>query len=130
MTNTQTVLVLDFSASCPQLGIVEKGGTAVAGVWPGVGAAMRSLHKIELAGGGRTMPQFHPMEAVYYVIKGEGGVRDDSAGTNGAIIEGSMIHVEPGTKYTFSAGRSGMDLIGGPCPADPALYRHLLSRGS
>jgi len=33
-----------------------------------------------------------------------------------------MIHVEPGTRYEFHAGEDGIEILGGPCPADHALY--------
>jgi hypothetical protein len=36
-----------------------------------------------------------------------------------------MAHVDAGTTYRFRAGDAGLDLIGGPAPADPALYAHL-----
>jgi hypothetical protein len=33
-----------------------------------------------------------------------------------------MVHVDAGTPYELVAGDEGMELIGGPCPADPSLY--------
>ncbi len=56
---------------------------------------------------------------------GAGTVRDPEAGTADAIAEGSMVHVEPGTRYRFEAGAGGLVLLGGPCPADASLYAHL-----
>jgi hypothetical protein len=35
------------------------------------------------------------------------------------------VHVEPGTPYRFEAGDRAVELVGGPCPPDPALYRDL-----
>ena len=36
-----------------------------------------------------------------------------------------MFHVDGGTAYLAQAGDEGMELIGGPSPADPALYEGL-----
>jgi mannose-6-phosphate isomerase-like protein (cupin superfamily) len=107
----------------PLLPIVEGEGSARPIVWPGVGAAFRSMHRIELAGGSRTIPLKHEMEAVYYVIRGDGIVRDPGDDSGESLVEGSMIHVEPGTAYVFEAGAAGILLLGGPCPADPTLYQ-------
>jgi mannose-6-phosphate isomerase-like protein (cupin superfamily) len=65
------------------------------------------------------------MEAVYYIIEGSGSVSDPSAVTDEDLIEGSMIFVEPNTPYVIRAGIGGIELMGGPCPPDPALYAHL-----
>jgi mannose-6-phosphate isomerase-like protein (cupin superfamily) len=62
---------------------------------------------------------------VYYVIRGDGTVRDPDGGDGQRLVEGSMIHVEPGTAYRFEAGGAGILLLGGPCPADPALYEQI-----
>ena len=75
--------------------------------------------------GGATVPQRHPMESVYSVIGGGGLVRDPDSGVAEALVDGSMFHVEPGTAYVIEAGPTGIELVGGPCPADPALYRAL-----
>ncbi len=40
-------------------------------------------------------------------------------------ITGSMFLIEPGTNYQFTAGQEGAVLVGGPCPPDPELYKHL-----
>ena len=94
-------------------------------VWPGVGAKLRSMHLITLASGGRTVELSHPMEAVYYIIGGEGTVRDPTNGLGQALVEGSMVHIDPETPYVFEAGPSGIEILGGPCPADPDIYRDL-----
>lgn len=119
------VAVLDADEKCPQLPLVSGEGEAFAFVWPGVGANMRSMHRITLRPGSATVPLRHPMEAVYYVIAGDGVMRDPDNGTSDPVVEGSMIHIEPDTAYVCVAGRTGMELIGGPCPADPELYRSL-----
>lgn len=118
------VAVLDADDKCPRLAIVAGPGEAYAVVWPGVGAEMRSMHRISLRPGGATVPLRHPMEAVYSVIGGSGTVRDPDAGTAEALVDGSIFHVEPGTAYVVESGPSGIELVGGPCPADPALYRN------
>ena len=82
------------------------------------------MHRIELAAGSRTVPLKHPMEAVYYVMqRRRHRARSRTTAAANPLIEGSMIHVEPGTAYLFEAGGAGIALLGGPCPADPALYR-------
>ena len=48
MSEVKAVRILDAGASCPELPMVEGGGVARAIVWPGVGAALRSMHRIEL----------------------------------------------------------------------------------
>jgi quercetin dioxygenase-like cupin family protein len=117
------VRVLGAADHGPALPIVDGEGSARPMVWPGVGAAFRTMHRIELAGGSRTVAMRHAMEAAYYVIRGDGVVRDPEDGADELLVEGSMIFVEPGTAYLIEAGGSGLLLLGGPCPADPALYR-------
>jgi quercetin dioxygenase-like cupin family protein len=119
------VQVLTCNDDCPELPLIDGDGIARAVVWPGVGASMRSMHQIRLERGARTNEQSHPMEAVYYVMAGSGQVFDPNEGEADPIVEGSMVHIEPGTAYRFEAGPDGMILLGGPCPVDPALYAHL-----
>lgn len=127
MKPTSRVAVLDADETCPRLSIIAGPGEAYAVVWPGVDAAMRSMHRISLGAGGATVPQRHPMEAVYSVIGGSGTVRDPDSGAMDALVDGSMFHVDPGTAYVVEAGPGGIELVGGPCPADPALYRGLMA---
>ena len=119
------VAVLDADENSPRLPLVEGPGEAFAVVWPDVGAAMRSMHRISLKPGSATVRMSHPMEAVYYVISGDGIFRDLDTGAASPVVEGSMIHIEPGTAYVCEASPSGIELIGGPCPADPEIYRGL-----
>jgi quercetin dioxygenase-like cupin family protein len=120
--------VLD-AAQGPELEIVEQGGRAQAIVWPGIGARLRSMHRISLEPGGRTVRMAHPSEAVYYVISGSGAVCDGDVAPTEMLVEGSMVHVEPGTRYALCASSEGMELVGGPAPADPALYRSTAREG-
>lgn len=119
------VVILDGGDSCPRLDLVEEGsGVVQAVVWPGVGAAKRSLHRFRLRAGARTRLQKHASEAVYYVVHGGGAVAGD--GSPSQVLEaGAMIHVEPGTPYVLSAGSTGLEMVGGPCPPDPGLYEQL-----
>lgn len=123
MLAPREVRVLRAADHGPVLPIVEGEGAARPIVWPGVGAAFRTMHRIELAGGSRTVALRHEMEAAYYVIRGDGVVRDPDDGGNQPLVEGSMIFVEPDTAYLIEAGSAGILLLGGPCPADPALYQ-------
>jgi quercetin dioxygenase-like cupin family protein len=122
MSASQQVRVLRADDGSPELPIVEGEGAVRAIVWPGIGARLRSMQQLDLAAGSRTLPLKHPMEAVYYVMQGEGIVRDPENGSSNPLIEGSMIHIDPGTSYVFEAGSDGIGLLGGPCPADPSLY--------
>ena len=88
------------------------------------------MQTIDLDPGGATVLLSHPMEAVYYVRAGTGVALDPDANDEFAIELGSMVHVEPGTRYRFEAGSDGMRLVGGPSPPDPEWYRHLSINGS
>jgi quercetin dioxygenase-like cupin family protein len=123
MSASQEVRVLRAGDRSPKLPIVEGEGAVRAIVWPGVGARLRSMQHVDLAAGSRTISLKHPMEAVYYVVQGDGIVRDPEDGSSNSLIEGSMIHIGPGTAYVFEAGSDGIGLLGGPCPADPSLYK-------
>lgn len=125
MAKLPPVTVLDGDDRCPRLPIVRGDGKALAIVWPGVGAQMRSMCRIVLKSGSATVQLCHPMEAVYYVIDGDGTVSDPSVGDARDVVEGSIIHIEPGTRYAFTAGQSGLEIVGGPCPADPELFRSI-----
>jgi len=121
----ERVCVFGPGPDSPELPIVDGEGSARAIVWPGVGARFRSMHRISLGAGARTVALRHPMEAVYYIVAGGGSVRDGDAHATTALIEGSMIFVEPGTRYAIEAGAEGIEVLGGPCPPDPALYAGL-----
>jgi mannose-6-phosphate isomerase-like protein (cupin superfamily) len=68
------------------------------------------------------------MEAVYYVIDGTAVVVDPRNESRQELVPGSMVHVDSGTPYVFIAGNSGVEIVGGPCPPDPAMYTHLEGR--
>jgi quercetin dioxygenase-like cupin family protein len=125
MSSSKAVRVLDGGESCPMLPLVEGEGMARAVIWPGVGAQLRSMQRIRLAPGARTITLRHPMEAVYYVMSGAGTVLDLDAPPARPLVEGAMLHVEPGTAYLLQGGPDGIEILGGPCPADPALYAGL-----
>jgi quercetin dioxygenase-like cupin family protein len=109
-------------ADGPELDLVTGDGAAQAVIWPGMGATLRSMHRISLAPGSSTVELRHPGDAVYYVIGGGGEARDRDDGTGQPLVEGSMVHVDGGTSYQLVATDGGMELVGGPAPADPALY--------
>ena len=103
------------------LRIVAGEGRAWAVIWPGMGAKSRSLHRVSLAPAASTVALRHAGEAVYYVLSGVGAVHD-TAGAAHPLQEGSMVHIAPQGGYRFAAGATALELIGGPCPPDPALY--------
>lgn len=120
-----TVRVLPDDASCPELPIVEDGGRAWAVAWPGVGAHLRSMHRISLEPGGRTVDLVHPMESVYYVINGAAVARDLDDAIDHELTAGAMILIDPDTRYLLAAADAGAEIVGGPCPPDPKMYTHL-----
>ena len=122
MTGALAEIVVASADQGPELAIVAGDGTAHAVIWPGMGAELRSMHRISLAGGSRTIELAHPSDAVYYVIAGAGEALDSGTGVASALVQGSMVHVDAGTRYELVASGQGMELIGGPCPADPSLY--------
>ena len=120
------VLVLDSAGDgCPTLPIVEGEGTARAVVWPGMGAESRSLHRIALEPGARTIEMCHEGEAVYFVREGVATVLDGDAGTSHVVQTGRMFFVDPGTRYAIHAAGDRVELVGGPSPPDPSLYEGL-----
>lgn len=127
MSSAQRIQVLD--ATGPRLAIVPEGSTAEAVVWPGMGAELRSMHLIKLAPGARTAELAHPSEAAYYVIAGEGHVADFGRGVEFPVDLGSMVHADAGDRYGFRAGSGGLEVVGGPCPPDPALYESIARAG-
>jgi mannose-6-phosphate isomerase-like protein (cupin superfamily) len=125
---TPEIRILDGSAG-PELPIVEGHGVARAIVWPAMGARSRSLNRIWLTAGAGTVELVHPSDAVYYVIEGAGSVLDAATSEAQDLRTGAMFHVDAGTTYSVRAGGGGMQLVGGPAPADDALYSHLADAG-
>jgi mannose-6-phosphate isomerase-like protein (cupin superfamily) len=121
MMTTDGVSVVDATEG-PALPIVEGDGRAWAVVWPGMGAELRSLHRIVLGVGSRTVELSHPSDAVYYVVTGHGVVAEPAGAPGEPLREGAMFHVDAGTAYVIAAGEDGIELMGGPAPADPSLY--------
>ncbi|MQA73398.1 MAG: hypothetical protein GEU88_03425 [Solirubrobacterales bacterium] len=128
MTAAERVLVVGADDG-PELPLIAEGGTARAVIWPGMGAALRSMHLLSLRPGGRTRRLRHPGEAVYYVIEGAGRVVDADLERGEQLVEGSMVHVDGATAYELHAGDAGMELVGGPSPADPVLYESRAAAG-
>lgn len=126
----ETARVLESDKNCPELPLVEGGGQARAVAWPGVGSRLRSMTLYRLDPASRTVAQTHEMEAVYYIVAGDGEVIEAGHAGGQQLVPGSMAHVEPGTTYQFVAGGAGMELVGGPCPPDPALYRSLTTNST
>jgi quercetin dioxygenase-like cupin family protein len=124
MASDEEIQVLALEQG-PPLDIVEGEGHAHAVIWPGMGAQLRSIHRIKLSPGARTTAMRHPSEAVYYVIDGSGDVVDLGDGVAQALRPGSMAHIEVETTYRFGAGADGLSLVGGPSPPDPTLYEGL-----
>jgi quercetin dioxygenase-like cupin family protein len=116
------VQVLPLRGAGPSLPVLAGDGSARAVIWPGAGATQRSIHLIQLAPSSGTVRLEHPAESVYYVLDGSGTVAGNGPAAATPLVPGSMVHVAPGTGYRFSAGPGGLEIFGGPCPPDPALY--------
>lgn len=116
------VQVIPLRGTGPLLPIVQGDGSARAVIWPGTGATMRSIHLVQLAPSSGTVPLVHPTESVYYVLDGTGTVAGDGPSPATPLAPGAMVHVGPGTGYRFAAGTGGLEIFGGPCPYDPAIY--------
>jgi mannose-6-phosphate isomerase-like protein (cupin superfamily) len=116
------VQVLPLRGTGPLLPIVEGDGSARAVIWPGTGATQRSVHLIQLASSSGTIRLEHRGESVYYIRDGSGTVAGDDPSEATSLTPGSMVHVGPGTGYRFVAGPGGLEIFGGPCPYDPAVY--------
>jgi mannose-6-phosphate isomerase-like protein (cupin superfamily) len=120
------IRVLPDDESCPELPIVDQAGQAWAVAWPGVGAHLRSMHRISLDGEGSTVVLRHPMESVYYVIEGSAIATDIDEAVDHELEPGAMILIDPGTRYRLAANGDGAEIVGGPCPPDPGMYTHLV----
>src|SRR5262249_13857671 len=116
------VQVLPLRGTGPSLPIVEGDGSARAVIWPGTGATMRSIHLVQLMPSSGTVRLEHRAERVYSVLNGSGTVVGEGPPGHAPLVPGSMVHVGPGTGYRFVAGASGLEIFGGPCPCDPAVY--------
>ena len=118
----ERVQVVKGGGDTVSLPLIADGGEALAVVWPGVGSKHRSLHRLLLDPGGQTIDLRHPSESVYYVRAGAATVTDADSGEQQALVEGSMVHVDPSTAHRFEAGDDGAEIVGGPCPPDPSIY--------
>ena len=118
----ECVQVVDVDDACPDLPLVEGTGSALAVIWPGVGARQRSMHLFSLDAEARTVQMEHPSEATYYVIEGAAVAADSSDGSVQQADTGAMIFIEPHTPYSIAAHEGPVRFVGGPCPPDPALY--------
>jgi mannose-6-phosphate isomerase-like protein (cupin superfamily) len=122
----EQVRVIDSATGCPDLPIVIGAGHAKAVVWPGSGAHHRSIHVISLQTGATTTALRHPSDCVYYVLSGAGSICDLASGESKPLGEGAMVHIDAGDTYQLSADAEPFSVLGGPCPADPQFYLHLV----
>lgn len=124
MSDAPQVVVVEASEG-PRLSLVGEGGEAHAIIWPGMGAELRSFHRIYVPGGGRTVDLRHPGESAYYVISGGGEIVDLDLNVTTALVEGSTVHIDGGTGYAIVGTGTGIEVVGGPAPPDPSLYELL-----
>jgi mannose-6-phosphate isomerase-like protein (cupin superfamily) len=125
MSNQDAVRVISPSQWGPPMDIVRGGATCRAIVWPGNGGYERSLHYFAMPQGSSTVELVHRSEAVYYVAEGSVLVSDLTDAKSREVGVGGMFHIEIGTQYLFVAEQENTVVLGGPCPADIALYEAL-----
>jgi len=123
------ITILDGKGG-PELPIIVGVGEARAIVWPGMGARARSLHRIWLGADAATVQLRHPSDAVYCVLDGAGWIEDIDLGERRDLAVGVIFHVDAGTRYAIHARDPGLQVIGGPAPADDSLYEHLAKTGA
>lgn len=121
MTQHNCVEVLSRTSPRAPVDIVEHDGRAEAIVWPGMGARFRSLHRIDLFAGGRTVVLRHSSEAAYFVMAGAAEIVDEDTGEAAPLPVGSMVHIGAQHPYRFGAA-TATEIVGGPCPPDPSWY--------
>jgi quercetin dioxygenase-like cupin family protein len=122
---SESIQVID-SVHSQEIPIVDGIGNAKVVVWPGTGARHRTFQVINLGENSKTVQLCHPeSDAAYYVLKGQGSVFDVGTGEAQELGEGGMVHIDAKDRYQFVASASGMELLGGPCPADISLYAGL-----
>jgi mannose-6-phosphate isomerase-like protein (cupin superfamily) len=122
---SESIQVVD-TVHAQEIPIVDGVGNAKVVIWPGMGARHRTFQVINLGENSKTIQLSHPQsDAAYYVVKGQGRVLDLGTGVSQALGEGGMVHIDANDRYQFVAGVSGMELLGGPCPADASLYASL-----
>jgi mannose-6-phosphate isomerase-like protein (cupin superfamily) len=99
-------------------------------LWPGNGSRFRTMQLLKLEPGDRSIDLCHTEDSAYYILAGGGVVRDLADGGAQDLVEGSILHIDRGDRYRFEAGAGGMSAVGGPVPADPALYQHLIEEAA
>lgn len=125
MGDVRKVVVIRATDPHPALNIVQGDGVAHALIWPGMGARCRTLHHIFLGPRAQTVDLCHEGEAVYYVLSGS-PVVVDLASFNGVTARaGTVVHIDGATLYRIKAGPAEVQLVGGPCPPDPLLYKEV-----
>jgi mannose-6-phosphate isomerase-like protein (cupin superfamily) len=83
-----------------------------------MGARQRSMWRITLEPGARTVTLGHSGEAVFYVESGAGELVTATDGRR-PVAGGSVVLVDPSTEYRFEASRSPLSILGGPAPSEP-----------
>src|SRR6266851_2749345 len=118
------VQVIPLRGTGPLLPIVKGDGSARAVIWPGTGAAMRSIHLIQLAPSSETVLLEHPGESVYYVLDGTGTVAGDGPSPATALLLGRWFTWDPQPHIASSAAPAGWrSLAGHAQTTQPATAR-------
>jgi len=122
VAHVEGVVIVRGDADAVPVPMVLGAGSAVALIWPGMGAQYRSMHRVALEKGASSIVLRHESDAVYYVVKGAAEFVDLDAGQATSCDAGSAVHIDAGTAYAFRAPSGASTVVGGACPADLRLY--------
>ncbi len=121
--NADGVIIVRGDVDAVPVPLVPASGSAVALIWPGMGAHYRSMHRIVLEPGASSVLLRHESDAVYYVVRGAAEFVDCDTGQATPCDTGSAVHIDAGTGYVFRATSGPSTVVGGACPADLRLYQ-------
>ena len=121
-----SIKVLDPEKNFKLLPYTEGKGVAKAIIWPGMGAKLGSMHYFVMAPGARNVPHKHPeAEDMFYVVQGQGVVIDFDQGKEYPFKKGDFVFIPAGITHAVrSDGPEDFISVGGPSPADEAMYVH------
>jgi mannose-6-phosphate isomerase-like protein (cupin superfamily) len=102
--------------------LLPGAGSAMALIWPGMGARYRSMHRLAFQPGTASIVLRHESDAVYYVVDGAAEFVDVDTGEASPCDAGTAVHIDAGTRYQLRATSGPATVVGGPCPADPSIY--------
>tara|TARA_X000000950_G_C13334790_1_gene426062 strand:+ start:104 stop:508 length:405 start_codon:yes stop_codon:yes gene_type:complete len=85
---------------------------------PDDGAKWRSSIKIHLKKNKKTKSIKLASECVFFVLKGQGVIHDETENEQMSIKDKKMVFITPGTSFSLITSNKDLVLLGGPCPFD------------